>query len=133
MKSLTKLIFILGFIYHLNAQNKDLKLNLDYKAEQFKGNINIDKNILVINSFKMLIAPQFGGLFNESFKYVEGITNLKMAFNDFDFGFNLGLNYKIINRFTISASYNIGILKFDNQDYNRIQGTNIKVAFNYKI
>jgi hypothetical protein len=133
MKSITKLIVILGFIFHLNGQNEVLKFKIDSKAEQFYRNIKIDKDILGINSFKMLVVPQFGGLFNESFKYVEGITNLKMMFDDFDFAFNLGLKYILLGKITISAAYNMGVLKFENQCDNKISGANIKVVLNYKI
>ena len=133
MKSLTKLIVILGFIFHLNAQNEVLKLNIVNKAEQFYRNIKIDKDILGVNSFKMLVKPQFGGLFNESFKYVEGITNLKMMFEDYDVAINLGLKYNLLGKITISMAYNMGVLKFENQGNNRIPGPAIKIAFNYRI
>ena len=133
MKSLIKYVVILGFIFHLNAQNDVMKLNIDSMAEQFDRNIKINEDILGINSFKMFLAPQFGGLFNESFKYVEGITNLKMMFDDFDFAFNLGLKYILLGKITISAAYNMGVLKFENQCDNKISGANIKVVLNYKI
>lgn len=132
MKSLIKYVVILGFIFHLNAQNDVMKLNIDSIAEQFYRNIKINEDILGINSFKMFLAPQFGGLFNESFKYAEGITNLKMTFDDFDFALNIGLKYILLGKITISAAYNMGVLKLENQCNYKMPGPNMKAMLIYK-
>ena len=109
-----------------------MKLNIDSMAEQFYRNIKINEDILGINSFKMFFAPQFGGLFNEAFKNVEGITNLKMMFDDYDVAFNLGLKYNLLGKIMITAAYNMGVLKLENQFNNKIKGPNMKAMLIYK-
>ena len=57
--------------------------------------------------------------------------NLKDYFNDFDFGFNLSLNYKFKKSLHLKALYNVGMLEFDNSDFQKVKNYRFKLSLNY--
>lgn len=131
MKTIISIIFLVVFVPKINAQNIVLSSTQIFKHIEAQKSLELDKSIHLFNSIDFLMIPQFGGLFNESFKYVEGITNLKNYYDDFDLGFNLGIKYKITDKVTFTSVYNIGMLKFEKQNINKISSSNIKVVLQY--
>ena len=60
-------------MYNLNAQNEG---GYSFKALaniECNSNITLKKDWYIFPSLKVLITPQFGSLFSESFKYVKEI------------------------------------------------------------
>ena len=77
------------------------------------------------------MSPQFGNLFMTTFEAKKAWINLKDYYNDFDFGFNLGLNYKFKKSLNLKALYNVGILEFDNSDLQKVKNYSFKVSIDY--
>ena len=127
MKTIVKIIVIMGLSFQLSAQDVSNKIFNNKKQAVVK----IDSSVNLFKSLDFLIAPQFGGLFTESFKNVKGISNLKMFYNDFDLGLKLGFKYEIINRLILSSFYNIGLVKFNQNQTNTIESAFMKVAVRY--
>ena len=131
MKTTIISIIISLLMCNLNAQNENdysfkLKSNIDSdKTIEFK------KHLLISNSFKALIVPQFGSLFSESFKQVKGIQNLENYYDIFDLGLNLGFAYQIISRLNLISVYNLGMLKFDRVEQGIVKGTVMKLSLCY--
>lgn len=131
MKTLINIIFIIVLAAQIEAQNQNWTT---YKVIDYSGikrNFKLNKSIHLFESIDFLMIPQFGGLFNESFKYVEGITDLKNYYDDFDLGLKLGFNYKIMDKMTFTSVYNIGMLKFNLTEASNIEGAIMKVVFCY--
>lgn len=129
MKVLIRFIFLLGISAQIQAQDFYSK-SLVLKDTVLP--INLSKNFNSFGPLEFSIAPQFGGLFNESFKYVKGISNLKMIYDDFDLGFKLIVEYKLIKNFTITHVCNIGLLKFNFNESENLQGAMVKATLCYK-
>jgi hypothetical protein len=127
MKTIVKLIIFLGLSFQINAQDIRRKIF----NNKYQSVFSFNSSVRLFKSFDFLMIPQFGGLFNESFKNVEGITNLKNYYDDFDLGLKLGFNYKIKDKMTFTSVYNIGMLKFNLTEASNIQGAIIKVVFCY--
>ena len=128
MKTIITSIIILGLMFNLKAQNKyDFSFKVAANLEN-DNSIKLKEDFHISSALKVLISPQFDGLFAESYKKVKGISNFKNQFNDFDFGFNLGFKYEIIKALTITSVYNIGILKFNLAETESIQGAVMKAT-----
>ncbi|MFG6686299.1 hypothetical protein ACGK9U_06945 [Mariniflexile sp. HNIBRBA6329] len=131
MKTIFSIIFLIVFVLKINAQSIKLSSSKIFKNKEVQKSVELDKSINLFDSFDFLITPQLGGLFNESFKYVEGITNLKNYFDDFDLGLKLGIKYELINRLTFTHVYNIGLLKFNFNESENIQSAIVKATLCY--
>jgi hypothetical protein len=131
MKIIFSIIFLVLFASKIKAQNIELSFLKMLEQKEVMRGIEWDKNINLFNSFDFLMMPQLGGLFNESFKYVEGISNLKNHYDDFDIGFKLGIKYNLMDNMTFTSVYNLGILKFNLAETSNIEGAVMKMALCY--
>lgn len=130
MKTIITSIIISVLIFNLNAQteyNYTFEVATDLEDN---SSIKLEKDLLISSGFKVLIAPQFGSLFNESFKYVIGIKNLINYYDKYDLGIKLGFTCEIIKRLKFNTSYNVGMLKF-NFSQGNIQDSVMKLSLNY--
>lgn len=130
MKTIVASIIILVLMFNLNAQTKN---NYSYEVInnlEDNGSIKLRKDIHISSELKILITPQFGSLFKESFKNVKGIKNLKNYYDYYDLGIKLGFTYEIIDQLKLNTCYNIGVLKF-NFSQEKIQDSIMKLTLNY--
>lgn len=131
MKTIITSIIILLLICNLNAQNEgDCTFNVLANIE-CNSNITLKKDWHIFPNLKVLIAPQFGSLFIESFKYVKGIKNLKNYYDGDDFGLKLGVHYKVRRHINFISVYNLGMLEFDNSDFQKVKNYRFKLSINY--
>lgn len=129
----TTITFIIAslLLINLNAQKDyDYPFNFFSKIES-SNTFKLDNSLNVSSSLKVLITPQFGSLFSESFKYVKEINNLENFYNDFDLGLNLGFNYEILKQLALTSVWNIGLLKFNLIEKNNIESAIMKVGLRY--
>ena len=128
MKTIIIAIIFSSVMFNLNAQNK---YEHSYKVATNIEPITLKKDLLISASLKVLIVPQFGGLFEESMKNVKRISNFKSYYDYFDFGLKLGTTYKILNKLNFTVAYNLGILKFDFAERGNVKGAIMKMSLCY--
>jgi len=130
MKTLIKIIIMVGFVLNGNAQEYRVNhtvIKINEKVSSFK----ISQNMAISNSLNLGLSPQFGGLFDASFKHVEGVSNLKKFYDKSDFGTGLAINQEMNKRMNLKTIYNVGILKFNNADTLRAKSYCIKISLSY--
>lgn len=130
MKTIIATIIIFLLILNLNAQTKN---NYSFNSiDNLENNsrIKFRKDIHISSGLKILITPQFGSLFKESFKHVKGIQNLKSFYDYYDLGIKLVFTCEIIEQLKLNTSYNVGMLKL-NFSQGHIQDAVMKLSLNY--
>jgi hypothetical protein len=131
MKTTLKIIIAFGIILNINAQSIEkttFKVSI-MNASQIT--FKFSQKLKVLNGINLITTPQFGNLFMTTFEAKKAWINLKDYYNDFDFGFNLGLNYKFKKSLNLKALYNVGILEFDNSDLQKVKNYSFKVSIDY--
>lgn len=128
MKTIVKLIVVIGLSFQISAQDVTSKIFVNNEKQSI---VKLASHVNLLNSLDFLIAPQFGSLFIESFRNVKGISNLKMFYDDFDLGLKLGIKYIILDKITFTSVYNIGMLRFNLEDSRGIEGAIIKASLCY--
>jgi len=131
MKKLMNMLFFFGLIIHSYAQEiEDTSIKIT-KKNTVKSTFNLNQKLFFLNGLNIDVSPQFGNLFMTTFEAKKAWINLKDYYNDFDFGFNLGLNYKFKKSLNLKALYNVGILEFDNSDLQKVKNYSFKVSIDY--
>lgn len=131
MKTTLKIVIAFGIILNINAQSIEkttFKVSI-MNASQIT--FKFSQKLKVLNGINLITTPQFGNLFMTTFEAKKAWINLKDYYNDFDFGFNLGLNYKFKKSLNLKALYNVGILEFDNSDLQKVKNYSFKVSIDY--
>ena len=130
MKTLILAIAIVLISSKANAQTVNKIYNISL-AEQEITNLRSALELMAFKALRVFVSPQSGSLFAESYKYVKGISNLRMLFNDYDLAFKIGIEHKLLNSLMLSSVYNVGVLKFDGHGQGTIPGSNIKIVLKY--
>ena len=131
MKTTLKIIIAFGIILNINAQSIEkttFKVSI-MNASQIT--FKFSQKLKVLNGINLITTPQFGNLFMTTFEAKKAWINLKDYYNDFDFAFNLGLNYKFKKSLNLKALYNVGILEFDNSDFQKVKNYRVKLTIDY--
>ena len=131
MKTTLKIIIAFGIILNINAQSIEkttFKVSI-MNASQIT--FKFSQKLKVLNGINLITTPQFGNLFMTTFEAKKAWINLKDYYNDFDFGFNLSLNYKFKKSLNLKALYNVGMLEFDNSDFQKVKNYRFKLSLNY--
>ncbi|WP_242202287.1 hypothetical protein [Aestuariivivens insulae] len=112
----------------LSAQTSRLDASM-FSEHQRMVDLNFKTH--VTSQLRFLVAPQFGGLFDAQFKYVEGILNLRKQYSDFDLALTLGTQYSLIKRLVFHVVYNVGLLKLEHDSSNKIPGAYMRAGLTY--
>ncbi|MCH4553620.1 hypothetical protein [Aestuariibaculum lutulentum] len=131
MKTLKQLILILTLTVHCYAQKEQVVFPEIRLNHLFAQQVNFNPEIIIHNNFKFCAEPQFGGLFEDSFKYVEGITNFNQFYNFFDLGLNLGLNKEIRRGVKLKGICNLGMLRFRSYDATKPENYLVKLSLSF--
>ncbi|MBT8320370.1 MAG: PorT family protein [Eudoraea sp.] len=88
----------------------------DYEEEEFSGTVKVDylnipvmAKIYVADGFFFQAGPQVGFLLSATDEYDDEEDDIKDFLKGTDFGFNLGLGYKLDSGLQFDARYNIGL------------------------
>lgn len=131
MRTARLLLLFLALSLEMNAQvNHKLPKGIFANSEA-KSNIELKQDIQFFNPIHFLVEPQFGGLFDSSFKHVKGISNFKKFYDNSNLGFSLGIGQKLTEHLNLKTVYNVGVIKFVNTDFLRAKGYTLKVSINY--
>ena len=131
MKTTLKIVIAFGIILNINAQSIEkttFKVSI-MNASQIT--FKFSQKLKVLNGINLITTPQFGNLFMTTFEAKKAWINLKDYYNDFDFGFNLGLNYKFKKSLNLKALYNVGMFEFDNSDFQKVKNYRVKLTIDY--
>ncbi|GAA4290035.1 hypothetical protein [Aestuariibaculum suncheonense] len=125
--------FILVFVLsaHCNAQKEQIVFPEMRLNSLFKQQVKFNSEITINESFKFCAEPQFGGLFEKSFKYIEGVANFNQFYNYFDFGLNLGIKHKINSDLKLKGICNLGMLRFRSFDVVKPDNYLVKISLSY--
>lgn len=131
MKTLLNMLFLFGLIIHIYAQKiEDSSIKIIEK-NKVKSVFKLNQKLFSLNSLNIDVSPQFGNLFMTAFEAKKVWINLKDYYNEFDFGFNVGLNYKFKKSLNLKALYNLGMLEFDNSDFQKVKNYSFKLSIDY--
>ena len=131
MKKLMSMLFFFGFIIYTYAQKiEDGSIKIIEKSI-VKSTFNLNQKLFFLNRLNIDVSPQFGNLFMTTFEAKKAWINLKDYYNEFDFGFNISLNYTFKTCLNLKALYNVGILEFDNSDLQKVKNYSFKVSIDY--
>jgi len=125
------MLFFFGLIIHTHAQKfEDSSIKIIEK-NKIKSTFKLNQKLFSLNSLNIDVSPQFGNLFITAFEAKKVWINLKDYYNEFDFGFNVGLNYKFKKCLNLKALYNLGMLEFDNSDFQKVKNYSFKLSIDY--
>ena len=131
MKKLMSMLFFFGFIIYTYAQKiEDGSIKIIEKSI-VKSTFNLNQKLFFLNGLNIDVSPQFGNLFMTAIEAKKVWINLKDYYNEFDFGFNLSLNYKFKKSLHLKALYNVGMLEFDNSDFQKVKNYRVKLSIDY--
>lgn len=131
MKTLMKMLFFFGLIIHSYAQEiEDTSIKIT-KKNTVKSTFNLNQKLFFLNGLNIDVSPQFGNLFMTAIEAKKVWINLKDYYNEFDFGFNISLNYTFKTCLNLKALYNVGMLEFDNSDFQKVKNYRFKLSINY--
>lgn len=88
--------------------NEDLKLN--YLATPIQGKYYVSKGLSVE------AGPQLGVLLSAKSEFDGKDVDIKDSVKNIDFGFNLGIGYKLDNGMAVGARYNFGLSDINDED-----------------
>ena len=131
MKTILKLIISFGLLLNLNAQSSEkisLKLN---SFNNTKNALKLDQKLRINKGLYMDVVPQFGNQFISRIEAQKVRLNLNEFYEDFDFGFNMGFNFKLKEQLNLKAIYNIGMLKFDESIVGKVNSCLVKLTIDY--
>lgn len=131
MKTILKLIIAIGIILNINAQSIEktfFKIGINNNTQ---STIKFNQKLKVFNGINLVATPQFGNLFMTVFEAKKAWINLKDYDNEFDFGFNIGLNYKVKKSVNLKALYNLGMIEFDNSEFQKVKNYSFKLSIDY--
>ena len=131
MKTILKLIISFGLLLNLNAQSSErisLKLN---SFNNTKNALKLDQKLRINKGLYMDVVPQFGNQFISRIEAQKVRLNLNEFYEDFDFGFNMGFNFKLKEQLNLKAIYNIGMLKFDESIEGKVNSCLVKFTIDY--
>ncbi|MCR8668312.1 hypothetical protein NO995_11515 [Aestuariibaculum sp. M13] len=131
MKTLKQLILILTLTVHCYAQKEQVVFPEIRLNHLFAQQVNFNSEIIIHDNFKFCAEPQFGGLFEKSFKYIEGVANFNQFYNYFDFGLNLGIKHKINRDLKLKGICNLGMLRFRSFDAVKPDNYLVKISLSY--
>jgi hypothetical protein len=115
----------------MNAQSME---STSFKISVKNKNIStlkLDQKLVVMKGLYIDLSPQFGNQFISQIEAKKAKINLKDYYNDSDFGYNLGFDYLLKNCLNLRAHYNVGLLKFDFIDNEKVQSVLFKLTLNY--
>ena len=126
-----KMLFFFGLIIHSYAQEiKDGSIKIIEK-NIVKSTFNLNQKLFFLNGLDIEVSPQFGNLFMTAVEAKKVWINLKDYYNAFDFGFNLSFNYTFNTYLNLKALYNMGMLEFDNSDFQKVKNYSFKLSIAY--
>lgn len=131
MKTILKLIIAIGIILNINAQSIEktsFKIGINNDTQ---STIKFNQKLKVLNGINLVATPQFGNLFMTAFEAKKAWINLKDYYNEFDFGFNISLNYKFKKSVNLKALYNLGMIEFDNSEFQKVKNYSFKLSIDY--
>lgn len=133
MKYAYKLIFIFAFVFEMEGQIEVLHFTNKVAKSSVTHFLKMNPRISLTSTVDLVMAPQFGGLFDKSYQQVHGIANFKKFYNNFDFSCLLGFNYCILRKLIITSVYNVGLIKFEKQkDIAVASDAVIKISLCYR-
>lgn len=88
--------------------NEDLKLN--YLATPIQGKYYVSKGLSVE------AGPQLGVLLSAKSEFDGKDVDIKDSVKNIDFGFNLGIGYKLDNGIAVGTRYNFGLSDINDED-----------------
>ncbi|MFH6767956.1 hypothetical protein V8G56_04340 [Gaetbulibacter aquiaggeris] len=131
MKKLMNMLFFFGLIIHSYAQETKGGSIKIIEKNIVKSTFNLNHKLFFLNGLDIEVSPQFGNLFMTAVEAKKVWINLKDYYNDFDFGFNLSLNYKFKKSLNLKALYNVGMLEFDSSDFQKVKNYSFKLSIDY--
>lgn len=131
MKNLYKLIFLLAFTFEMEGQIEELHFMQNDSKSDFNSLLKTRPRFNLLPAFDLVMAPQFGGLFDKSYQQVYGLAHFKKLYNNFDFGCILGLNYSVIKKLIVTTVYNLGMIKFNKKNDLAYNDAYMKVSLSY--
>ena len=131
MKKLMNMLFFFGLIIHSYAQEIKVTSIKIIEKNIVKSTFNLNQKLFFLNGLNIDVSPQFGNLFMTAIEAKKVWINLKDYYNEFDFGFNLSLKYKFKKSLHLKALYNVGMLEFDNSDFQKVKNYRVKLSIDY--
>ncbi|WP_157515042.1 hypothetical protein [Gaetbulibacter saemankumensis] len=131
MKTLKQLILIIILSMQCYGQDQPLVSNKLMALKVSDSKLSFNQEISVYNGLKLYTEPQFGDLFENSFKQIQGVTNFNQFFNCLDLGLNFGLVHKLQRNLKLSGLCNFGMLRFRSYDVSKPNNYTIKVSLSY--
>ena len=131
MKTIKLLLLCFVLTTEINAQGEYKLSTRKYISSAEISTIKFKQDIQLFSPTYFRLEPQFGGLFDASFKHVNGIANVRKFYDNPDLGFKLGLNRKLNEHLNLKALYTIGVLKFNEVDTTKAKSYQLKVALHY--
>ncbi|TNJ44682.1 hypothetical protein KFZ70_01490 [Tamlana fucoidanivorans] len=131
MKRLEQFIVFCLLSVYCYAQDTALMADKCLVLSTSKNTLNFNQEFSVYKTLKICAEPQFGDLFNNSFKQILGIANLNQFYNRFDLGVNLGLVHNFQKHIKVKGLCNFGMLRFKNYEANKPENYMVKVSLSY--
>jgi len=125
------MLFFFGLIIHTYAQKIEEGSIKIIEKNILKSTFNLNQKLFFLNGLNIDVSPQFGNLFMTAIEAKKVWINLKDYYNEFDFGFNLSLNYKFKKSLNLKALYNFGMLEFDNSNIQKVKNYSFKLSVDY--
>lgn len=131
MKKLMNMLFFFGLIIHSYAQKIEYNSINIIEENKVKSALKLNQQLFFLNGLNIDVSPQFGNLFMSAVEAKKVWINLKDYYNDFDFGYNISLNYVFEKGINLKALYNLGMLEFDNSDFQKVKNYRFKLSIDY--
>lgn len=122
---------VLVFSVYCYPQNSRI-IYVEMKPIKIQENkMSFNPEYLIYKSFKFCAEPQFGGLFENSFKEIEGIRNFNQFYNYFDFGLNFVPSFEVIKGLKLKGICNLGMLRFRSYDEVKPEHYTMKLSLSF--
>ncbi len=131
METMKQLFLVLLLSAHCYAQKQQVQFTQIKWFNTLDKEVTFNTEISIYETFKFCAEPQFGGVFENSFKYIEGVTNFNQFYNFFDFGLNLGLNKELAKGLKLKGICNLGMLRFRSYDVVKPEHYMVKLSLSF--
>ena len=132
MKTLLKIIIGFGLILNSQAQSME-RVSVKFNSgDNAKSTLNLNQKLHLIKGLHFAVSPQFGNQFISRIEAQKAKLDLKDYYDDFDFGFNLGLNLILKEQLHLNGLCNMGMLKFDQSANNQVKSCIVKFSIDYR-
>lgn len=131
MKILIKILIGFGLMLNINAQNIEITSFRFSLKDNTNSALNLDQKLTLMKELNIVARPQFGNLFINRLEAKKARISLKDYYDDFSFGFNLGLSWNIKKNVNFITLYNVGMLKFDKPDCEKVKGYIVQLSIDY--